>query len=108
MWIVLWRHIHGCAAIPFERIREVTVDPNGIMYYNCQKYECVGIFCEHQVSVAHAIFNHSGQVFLGFSHHDVATRYRTTYMHLAYKPNTPVHITAAFDHLVRNNPTGPK
>ena len=46
--------------------------------------------------------------FWGFSHHDVATRYHTAYMHLAYKPNTPVHITAAFDHLVRNDPTCPK
>ena len=78
-----------CVPLPrFECKREVTMDKNGIMYCNCKIYECWGIFCEQQVSIDHEIYRQSGQEFLGFTHHDVATRYRSAYMHLAYKAKT--------------------
>ena len=55
-----------------------------------------------------AIYAHAGTEFGGFNHRDVATRYRASFMHLAYREGTLSHIQAAFDHLARNEPKGPQ
>ena len=91
----------------FERVREVTIDDNGVMSCECGRFECRGYFCEQQVCVAKAVYESSGMEFHGFTHHDIAARWRSAFMHYAYRKNTPKHLLAAFDLLARNEPTGP-
>ena len=91
----------------FDRVREVTIDHSGVMFCSCQRFESRGIFCEHLLCVATSIHKHSGIAFDGFTHHDIALRYRTAYMHYAYKKETPDHIQAAF-HTLSSHAMEPK
>ena len=76
----------------FHRFREVSIDNNGVMFCSCCKFECRGYFCADQISVAELVYNASNIPFLGFTHHDIASRYCTDYMYMAYKDTTPDHI----------------
>ena len=91
----------------FERIREVTIDDNQVMHCSCCKFEGRGIFCEHEVCVADCISEHLEQTFDGFTHKDIALRYRSAFMHLAYRKDTPDHIQAMFHVLASKEVTGP-
>ena len=91
----------------FERIREVTIDDNLVMHCSCCRFEGRGYFCEQQVCVADFVDKHSGQTFDGFTHEDVALRYRSASMHLAYRKDTPEHIQAMFHALASQEVTGP-
>ncbi len=74
----------------FEWIRVVNVEKDGIMRCSCFKYENSGIFCEHQCSVAELVYKMNNKTFTGFTHHDVALRYVTSYMHLAFRNTTGI------------------
>ena len=91
----------------FDRIRIVNVDQDGIMRCSCCKFEHSGLFCEHLCSVAELIHKMGNEVFVGFSHHDVALRYVTSYMHLAFRKSTPAIIRQMYMKLVMSNGDGP-
>ncbi|KAL3757417.1 LOW QUALITY PROTEIN: hypothetical protein ACHAWU_005148 [Discostella pseudostelligera] len=97
------------SALPrFTRIRIVTVDDNNVMYCSCCRFECIGIFCVHQVVTAVEIYNELGEQFDGFTHHDVALRYRSDYMELAYNPLADKDIQMRFHELALADVKGPR
>ncbi len=97
------------AKIPFfRRVRLVTIDDNGIMKCSCCEYEVCGLFCEHQICIAKSIHKFVGESFLGFDHHDIALRWRSAYMHLAFRSNTPKSLQQLFDNLLDSGDIGPR
>lgn len=92
----------------FSRVRSVTIDDDNVMHCSCKKFECRGHFCADQISVAELVHEHNGASFEGFTHHDVAMRYWISFMHLAYKSTTPLHIQKHLHSLCNNEVTGPK
>lgn len=97
------------SALPrFTRIRIVTVNDNNVMYCSCCRFECIGIFCVHQVVTAVEIYNELGEQFDGFTHHDVALRYRSDYMELAYNPLADKDIQMRFHELALADVKGPR
>ena len=91
----------------FERVREVSIDKDGVMFCKCCRFECRGHFCEHQVATAEAICAALGIPFEGFTHHDLALRWRSDFMHLGYRDSTPAHIQAMFHRLASKDIKGP-
>ena len=91
----------------FHRTRVVTVDDKQTMFCSCSKFECRGYFCADQVCVAEAVYAAKGVLFPGFTHHDIACRYCTDYMYMAYKNTTPKHIQLSLHELMLNNVQGP-
>ena len=73
----------------FRRIRHVKFEMDGTMMCDCCHFQGCGLFCAHQVKVATAIHEARGIEFKGFTHHDIAARYLSGYMHLAYRASTP-------------------
>ena len=78
------------------------------MTCSCSKYEVCGQPCSHQISVAKLVCEAIGVEFKGFTHHDVALRYWSAFMHLAYKDTTPSNIQNIFHELCKNEVSGPK
>ena len=96
-------------ALPrFTRIRTVTVDDTNVMYCTCCRFECIGIFCVHQVVTAATIYTELGDPFHGFTHHDIALRYRSDYMELAYNPHADRQIQTCFHELALADVKGPR
>ena len=95
------------ALIPkFDRIRTVTIEGDGTMLCSCCGFESTGIFCVHQVAIANKISGEEN-IFKGFTHRDIAIRYRNDFMHLAYKNTTPGRLQACFHGLAMNDIRGP-
>ena len=92
----------------FCRIREVTVLDTGIMECSCFRFQSRGIFCEHCVCVAKFIYDARGETFHGFTHHDVAARYRTDVLYYAYKNSTPSNVQQMFHMLLCSDVNGPR
>ena len=96
-------------ALPrFTRIRTVTVDDTNVMYCTCCRFECIGIFCVHQVVTAATIYTELGDPFHGFTHHDIALRYRSDYMELAYNPHADRQIQTCFHESALADVKGPR
>jgi hypothetical protein len=91
----------------FSRIRCVSVDDVGTMFCSCCKFESRGYFCADQVSVAETVHAAKGGQFGGFTHNDIAPRYCTHYMYLAYKKTTPKDIRMALHQLGIEDIRGP-
>ena len=91
-----------------SRIRLVSIDSDGIMSCSCCAFQNQGLFCEHQCATAKLVYELQDLKFGGFTHHDVALRYKTAYMHLAYRHSTPMNIRKMFDGLVQSDIQGPK
>ena len=91
----------------FSRIRNVKIGADGTAFCQCCRFECEGLFCVHHVSVATTIFDAAGKKFPGFNHHDVAVRWWSAYMHLAYKDTTSSVIKQKFHRLATNDILGP-
>ena len=92
----------------FRRIRHVLIEDDGTMMCDCCHFQGCGLFCVHQVAVASAVHEAHGIEFKGFPHHDIAARYLSGYMHLAYRVSTPPNIRAMYHHLACNMTRGPK
>ena len=92
----------------FSRIRQVTVEEDGTMLCDCCRFESTLCFCEHCVAVANLVYASSGEKFNGFGHHDIGARYRSDYMHLAYRESTPKIVKQLFHKLSANGIRGPK
>ena len=92
----------------FRRIRHVIIEKDGTMMCDCCYFQGCGYFCVHQVAVGTAIHEAHGIEFKGFTHHDIAARYLSGYMHLAYRASTPSKIRAMYHHLACNAIRGPK
>jgi hypothetical protein len=91
----------------FSRIRCVSIDDGGTMFCSCCKFESRGYFCADQVSVAETVHAAKGVQFLGFTHNDIAPRYCTHYMYLAYKVTTPKYIKMSLHQLAMEDIQGP-
>ena len=91
----------------FDRIREVVIDHDGVMHCSCRRFRCRGIFCEQHVCTAKLICQAQGVKFQGFTHHDIALRWRSDYMHLAYKDSTPAETQKMFHLLAMKDVAGP-
>ena len=92
----------------FRRIRHVTIETDGTLMCDCCNFEGCGLFCVHQVAVATAIHEEMGVDFKGFTHHDIAARYLSGYMHLAYRESTSQKNRDMYHHLACNPIRGPK
>lgn len=93
----------------FERVRTVTIDEDGTMYCECCKFEATGLFCEQQVATADCICDALEESpFEGFTEKDVAVRWLSAFLHLAYKDSTPAHIQTMLHHLAIHDIAGPK
>ena len=92
----------------FGRIRHVKLEMDGTLMCDCCHFQGCGLFCVHQVKVATAIHEVGGIEFKGFTHHDIAARYLSGYMHLAYRESTPKKIRDMYHHLACNAIRGPK
>ena len=91
----------------FERVRTVTIDEDGTMYCECCKFEATGLFCEQQVATADCICEALGESqFEGFTEKDVAVRWLSAFLHLAYKDSTPAHIQTMLHHLAIHDIAG--
>ena len=92
----------------FSRIRRVEISQGGVMHCSCCAFENRGLFCEHQCSVATSIYKKKNEVFPGFTHHDVALRYITSYMHLAFRASTPLSLSETFTKIMKSDIDGPR
>ena len=93
----------------FRRRRIVRIAEDGTMYCDCCRFECTGMFCVHQVAVAdHVCQAKTDEDFEGFTHNDIALRYRSDYMHLAFKDSTPAKIQQLFNRLALLDKKGPR
>ncbi len=78
------------APIPiFSRMHTILVDKYGVMFCNCYSFESTGFFCIHVVCVAEHVAEANGETFNGFTHRDIAVRWTSLYMQLAFKSTTP-------------------
>ncbi len=97
------------APIPlFKRIHIVTVANDDTLFCSCCSFELGGVYCEHQKKVGDVVYQHHNKEFKGFTHNDVAIRYDSAYMHLAFRSTTPKHLNAMFLHLAKNDTKGPR
>jgi hypothetical protein len=81
----------------FSRIQSVTVDQTGTMFCSCKHFERIGLPCVHMACVATlchdtSVFASHTSKFSGFTHHDIAVHWWSSYMYYAYQPLTPLHI----------------
>ncbi len=73
----------------FLHIWIVTVHQTGTMLCSCKHFERMGLPCVHMACVAKLchekkIFGSITASFLGFTHHDIAVRWWSSYMYYAY------------------------
>ncbi len=78
----------------FSRIQSVTVDQTGTMSCLCKHFERIGLPCVHLAYVASLchdtpVFDFHTSKFAGFTHHDVAVHWWSSYMYYTYQPSTP-------------------
>ncbi len=108
-----------CDTIPvspipiFSRIWSVTADQTGTMFCSCKHFERIGQPCVHMVCVAKLchetkIFGSITSTFSGFTHHDIAVCWWSSYMYYAYQSSTPSHIIEKYHLLAMNPSKGPK
>jgi hypothetical protein len=97
----------------FSRIRSVTVDQTGTMFCSCKHFERMGLPCGHMACVAKLChetksFGSITCKFSGFTHHDIAVRWWSSYMYYVYRSSTPSHIIEKYCLLAMNPIKGPK
>jgi hypothetical protein len=73
----------------FSRIQSVTVDQTGAMLCLCKHFKRIGLPCVHLACVANLchdmpVFDSHTSKFSGFTHHDIAVRWWSSYMCYAY------------------------
>jgi hypothetical protein len=73
----------------FSRIRSVTVDQTRTMLCSCKYFERIGLPCVYMACVATlchgtAVFDSHTSNFAGFTHHDIAVCWWSSYMYYAY------------------------
>ena len=84
-----------CDTIPlslipiFSRVWSVTIDQTGTMCCSCKHFERIGLPCVHMVCVAKlchetTVFGSHTSKFSGFTHHDIAVHWWSSYMYYAY------------------------
>ncbi len=97
------------APIPlFSRDHIVCVDEYGVMFCDCHSFECTGFFCVHMVCVAEFVAKSNHEKFEGFTHRDIAVRWTSAYMQLAFRHTTPKSIQIMYNQLSKNDVKGPK
>jgi hypothetical protein len=79
----------------------------------CKHFERIGLPCVHLACVANLyhdtpVFDSHTSKFAGFTHHDIAVRWWSSYMYYAYRPSTPSHILEKYHLLAMNPIKGPK
>ncbi len=77
----------------FSRIWSVTIDQTGTMFCSCKHFERIRLPCVHMVCVAKlchetSVFGSHTSKFSGFTHHDIAVRWWSSYMYYAYQSST--------------------
>ena len=101
-------YFHAQSPVPFfKRIRYVNLDFKNVGFCSCKYFERCGIPCVHLFSV----FCHlspNDKPFVGFSHHDVAIRWWSSYLYHGYLPSSPDNLRNCFDKLSHNDILGPK
>jgi len=58
---------------------------DGTIKCSCMKFEETGSFCAMQANLASTVHQYAGVPFHGFEIRDVALRYNSAFMHMAYK-----------------------
>jgi hypothetical protein len=94
-------------------ILSVTVDQTGTMLCSCKHFERIGLPCVHLAFVAKLchntpVFDSHSSNFAGFTHHDIAVHWWSSYMYYAYQPSTPLHNLEKYHLLAMNQIEGPK
>jgi hypothetical protein len=97
----------------FSRIRSVTVDRTGTMFCSCKHFERIGLPCVYMAcdaTLCHdtSVFGSHTSKFAGFTHHDIAVRWWSSYMYYAYRSSTTLHIIEKYHLLAMNPIKGPK
>ncbi len=72
------------------------------------KFEETGSFCAVQANLASTVHKHAGVPFHGFEIRDVALRYNSAFMPMAYKNSTPKDVQLMFHMLAEKETAGPK
>ena len=98
----------GTPTEAFQSHLKVKVEMDGTMMCDCFHFSGCGFCFVHQVKVSTAVHDASDIEFKGFTHHDIAARYLSGYMHLAYRASTPKNIREMYHHLACNAIRGPK
>ncbi len=78
-----------------------------VMFCDCHFFKSVGIFCAHMITVCKYVANANNEVFAGFTHRDIAARWTSSYMQLAFKSSTPKYIQKYYDAFVSHDIKGP-
>ncbi len=70
----------------FSRIQSVIVDQTGTMFCSCKHFERIGLPCVHMACVATlchdtSVFASHTSKFAGFTHHDIAVHWWSSYMY---------------------------
>ena len=81
----------------------MNLDDDRVMYCSCQRFETTELFWLHQDSVAFAVSNEMGMDWEGFTKHDVAVRWWTSFMYFAYKKSPPHSILRMCHSLATND-----
>ncbi len=68
----------------FEKVHNVSIDSDRVMYFYYCSFETTGIFCVHMVWVCQHVAESCDMTFLGFTHRDIDVHWTSAYMHLAY------------------------
>ncbi len=97
----------------FSCIWSVTVDQTGTMLCSCKHFEKIGLLCVHMACVASLchdmpVSDSRTSKFAGFTHHDIAVRWSSSYMYYAYQSSAPSHIIEKYHLLAMNPIKGPK
>jgi hypothetical protein len=97
----------------FSRIRSVNIDQTGTMFCSCKHFKRTGLPCVHMACVAKlchetSVFGSHTSKFSGFTHHDIAVRWWSSYMYYAYRSSTPSHNIEKYHLLAMNPIKGPK
>jgi hypothetical protein len=79
----------------------------------CKHFERIGLPCVHLACVATLCHEMPGldshcSKFAGFTHHDIAVHWWSSYMYYAYRPSTPLYIVQKYHLLAMNPIKGPK
>jgi hypothetical protein len=97
----------------FLSIRSVAIDDTRTMSCSCKHFERIGLPCVHMVCVAKlchetSVFGSHTSKFSGFTHHDIAVRWWSSYVYYAYQFSTPSHIIKKYHLLAMNPIKGPE
>jgi hypothetical protein len=97
----------------FSRIWSDNIDQTRTMFCSCKHFERIGLPCVHMACVAKlchetSVFGSHTSKFSGFTHHDIAVSWGSSYMYYAYRSSTPLHIIEKYHLLAMNPIKGPK